>query len=308
MEISQLRSFVVVADLGSYVKASDVLSIPQPTLSRQVRALEVELRANLFHRHGRGVRLTDKGKKFVEYARSVLHTVDAAVLAVRGDDAEYTGRLIIGLTPGIGRLLIPGLARLLKARFPRANISLLEGLSGPLYEQALLGQIDFAVVLNPANSPHLKIEPLTTEQLYLAGPDIPGDQARVISLEALAELPLILPHSNQWTRPAVETAAARKGLRPRIELEVDATFSSLELVAEGVGYTIVPGSIRRSKSIPRLSWKRIVDPPLEATVCLITPERRPGTQLTAAAAEIVKELVRSELGTLSVQKGDGADG
>ncbi len=296
MDIAQLRSFVVVAEVGSYVKASDVLSIPQPTLSRQVRALEVELRASLFHRHGRGVRLTDKGKKFIEYARSVLHTVDAAVLSVRDDDAVFMGHLIIGLTPGIGRLLIPALARRLRAQLPRATISLTEGLSGALYEQALLGQLDFAVLLNPASSPQLTIEPLATEQLYLVAPHDWEESKTELTLEELSRLPLIMPHSNQWTRPALETAAARQGLRPTIALEVDATFSALELVAEGFGYSIVPGSWRRIKLVPQLSWKKIVRPHLQATVSMITPERRPRSQLTEAAASIVKDLVAEAMG------------
>ena len=291
MDISQLRSFVAVAEIGSYIKASDLLAIPQPTLSRQVRALEVELRACLFHRHGRGVRLTDRGKKFIEYARSVLHTIDAAVLSVRDSEAEYTGHLIVGLTPSIGRILIPTLAPRLTARFSQAQISLTEGLSGALYERVLLGQIDFAVLLSPASSPNLTIEPLATEQLYLIGSQPAGSGSSAITLEELTSLPLILPHSNQWTRPALETAVARLGLRTNIKLEIDATFSTLELVAQGFGYSIMPGSMRRLPSLPKLCWQKIVRPHLEATVSMITPARQPRSQLSETAALIVKETL-----------------
>src|SRR5690606_28006541 len=146
---------------------------------------------------------------FLEYARSVLHTVDAAMLAVRGGDAEYTGSVVIGFTPGIGRLLIPTLAPRLKEQFPLASISLSEGLSGALYERVLLGQLDFAILVNPANSPNLEIEPLATEQLYLIGAQSAGNGGANVTLEEITRLPLILPHSNQWTRPALETAAAQ---------------------------------------------------------------------------------------------------
>lgn len=297
MDISQLRSFVAVAEAGSYIKASDLMEMPQPTLSRQVRALEVELRATLFHRHGRGVRLTDRGKKFIEYARSVLHTIDAAVLSVRDTDAEYTGHLIVGLTPSIGRILIPTLAPLLRARFPRASVSLTEGLSGALYERVLLGQIDFAVLLSPASSSSLTIDPIATEQLYLIGAQPAGTGGSAITLAELITLPLILPHSNQWTRPALESAAARLGLRPKIELEIDATFSTLELVAQGLGYSIMPSSLRRLHSLPHLSWQKIVRPHLEATISMITPARQPRSQLSEAAAVIVKETLMEIIST-----------
>lgn len=288
MDMSQLRSFIAVAEAGSYIKAADVLGIPQPTLSRQVRTLEIELRACLFHRHGRGVRLTDKGANFLEYARSIMHTIDAAMLSVRDNDSVYTGQLAIGLTPSIGRILIPTLVPLLKAQFPLASIRLTEGLSGALYEKVLLGQIDFALVLSPASSPHLSIEPLATEQLYLIGPASSNSQED-IDLKDIVDLPLILPHSNQWTRPAVETAAAKLGLRLRIDLEIDSTASTTEIVSSGGGYSIMPGSLQKLPSYPNLSWRKIVNPHLEATISLITSTRQPCSKLVQTAAEMVKK-------------------
>ena len=288
MDMSQLRSFIAVAEAGSYIKAADVLSIPQPTLSRQVRTLEIELRACLFHRHGRGVRLTDKGANFLEYARSIMHTIDAAMLSVRDNDSVYTGQLAIGLTPSIGRIVIPTLVPLLKAQFPLASIRLTEGLSGALYEKVLLGQIDFALVLSPASSPHLSIEPLATEQLHLIGPASCNSQED-IELKDIVNLPLILPHSNQWTRPAVETAAAKLGLRLRIDLEIDSTASTTEIVSSGGGYSIMPGSLQKLPGYPALSWRKIVNPHLEATISLITSTRQPCSKLVQTAAEMVKK-------------------
>lgn len=294
MDMSQLRSFVAVAEAGSYIKAADLLSTPQPTLSRQVRTLELELRACLFHRHGRGVRLTDKGANFLEYARSVLHTLDAAILSVRDSESAYTGQLAIGLTPSIGRILIPSLVPLLKAQFPLASIRLTEGLSGALYEKVLLGQLDFALVLSPASSPHLSIQPLATEQLYLIGPPTQTPQDD-IDLQDVVNLPLILPHGNQWTRPAIETAAAKLGLRLRIELEIDSTASTTEIVSSGGGYSIMPGSLQKLKSYPALSWRKIINPSLEATISMISSTRQPSSQLLQAAACAVKDTLNQVL-------------
>lgn len=291
MDISQIRSFIAVAEAGSYIKASDLLDVPQPTLSRQVRALEVELRACLFHRHGRGVRLTDKGSKFLDYARSVVHTMDTAILSVRGDGAAFTGNLIIGLTPSIGRQLIPTLAPRLREQFPLAAIKLTEGLSGALYDKVLTGQLDFALVFSPASSPSLSIEPLATEHLYLIGPDTGPDTTADIELGQVVKLPLILPHSNQWTKPALETAAARLGLRLQIDLEIDSTASAIEIVAAGGGYSIMPGSLRKSNTLPQLSWRKIVGPSLEPVISMIMPTRLPRSELSKAASQIAKDVL-----------------
>lgn len=291
MDIYQLRSFVAIADAGSYSNAADLLEVPQSTLSRQVRALEVELRASLFHRHGRGVRLTDRGKKFIEYARSVLHTVNAAMAAVRDFEAEYTGHLIVGLPPSVGRLLIPSLAPQLVAQFPHATISLTEGLSGALYERVLLGQVDFAVVMSPAPSPNLLIEPLTVEYFYLVGAQRAGGEPESITMEELAKVPLILPHSRQWTRSALESAMAQRGWRAQIVLEVDASFSAIDLVSKGLGYAVMPSHLRRLESHPGLSWQKIVEPHLEVSISMISSNRRPRSALAESAALVVKETL-----------------
>lgn len=291
MDISQLRNFIAVAEAGSYAKASDLLDIPQPTLSRHVRMLEVEVRASLFHRHGRGVSLTERGKKFIDYARSVVHTVDTALLSVRGADAVYTGNLVIGLTPSIGRALIPALAPRLKAQFPLASIKLTEGLSGSLYDKVLTGQADFAVVFSPASSPNLCIEPLATQRLYLVGQLTETSDNSDISLSELVKLPLILPHSNQWTKPALETAASRLGLSLKVDLEIDSTASTIEIVAGGGGYSIMPGNLQMVATLPPLSWRKIVSPALEPVISIITPTRLARSELAIEAAVSVKEVL-----------------
>ena len=291
MDLAQLRTFVAVAEAGSYIKASDLLNVPQPTLSRQVRALELELRASLFHRHGRGVRLTDRGNTFIEYARSIIHTMETAIHSVRDSSAMYAGNLVIGLTPSIGRVLIPQLATRLKEQFPLASLRLTEGLSGALYDKVLLGQVDFALVLSPAGSPNLQIEPIATEQLYLVGPQSDTAQSETIALRDLVQYPLILPYSNQWTRPTLETEAARLGLQLNVILEIDSTASIIEIVAKGGGYAILPGSLQKLSSLPELSWQKIVEPRLEATMCLISQAKQARSLLSQAASTVVKEVL-----------------
>lgn len=294
MEITQIRHFVRVAETGSYIKAADVLNIGQSTLSRQVRSLEVELRANLFYRHGRGVLLTEAGKKFLEYARAVLHLMDSASIAVRDSEAAYSGQLVIGMAPSVGRACIPTLVPQVAQQFPRATISVVEGLSHALYEGVLLGQMDFALLYNPPASNNIRIVPIATEPLYLIGAAPVGSNSEQVSLGELATLPLILPHGNHSVRVAVESAAARLGLSVNVALQIDASYSTMELVSQGVGYSIMPRIVERSTLLPPMSWQKIVDPMLEATLCMVMPAQQPSNPLVTAAAE----MVRTSLGAM----------
>ncbi|GAB3429856.1 LysR substrate-binding domain-containing protein [Massilia solisilvae] len=288
MEITQIRHFVRIAETGSYIKAADLLDIGQSTLSRQVRALEVELRASLFYRHGRGVLLTEAGKKFLEYARAVLHLMDSATIAVRDSESAFSGQLAIGMAPSIGRACIPLLLPELVERYPRAAISVVEGLSGALYDAVLLGQLDFALLYNPAASPNIKITPIVAEPLYLIGAAPVGEDRDQVTLAAVAELPLILPHGNHSVRVAVESAAARLGLGVNVKLQVDSSYSTMQLVAQGIGYSIMPRLVGRGAGLPALSWQKIENPALEATLCMVQPAQQPSNPLVAAAAEVVR--------------------
>ena len=78
MDLKQLEYFVHVAEFGSFTLSSRFLRVAQPALSRQVRALEVELRQTLFQRNGRGVTLTEPGKRLLEHARGILQQVERA--------------------------------------------------------------------------------------------------------------------------------------------------------------------------------------------------------------------------------------
>ncbi len=295
MDITQIRHFVRVAETGSYIRAADLLDMAQPTLSRQVRALEVELRVSLFHRHGRGVLLTEAGKRFLEHARAVLHTADAAVLAVRESEEAYDGRLVIGFTPSVGRILISTLLPQLMQRFPRASISVRGGLTGDLYDKVLLGELDFAVLHNPAASPNLELVPLALEHFYLIGAQPTGASHSSVTLAEVAALPLVLPNSGHALRPALESAAARLGLRLNVILEIDATMSIVDLVAGGTGYGVMPVYLRRASGLPALHWQKIVQPSLETMLCMVTPVRWPRSQLPKEAALLAQDLLKKIL-------------
>src|SRR5258708_4033044 len=195
MEIKQLRYFVKVAELSSVGKASDLLNIAQPTLSRQIRALEIELKTNLFSRDGRGVQLTPRGRRFLEHARGILHAADTAMDALDEGKSVYEGKVVVGMTPSIGQRIIPDYISRFTERFPRASLSVVEGYSQSLAEQVVMGKLDFALLLNPQASPNLVIDPIGPEVLYLIGVKEVGDNSDYVNLSDIGGTSLLIPHT-----------------------------------------------------------------------------------------------------------------
>jgi LysR family nitrogen assimilation transcriptional regulator len=297
VNLRQIEYFVHVAEHGSFSRASAVLATTQPAISRQVHALESELQRRLFYRNGRGVQLTDAGHHFLVYAKGILHQLDGARHAVTGSEADLAGKVVIGLPPSIGQVLTVPLVRAFRDRFRSAELAIIEALSMQLQERLLAGRIDAAVIHNPAASSLLKAEPLFSESLcLLSRANEVGARSRSVKFSALEELDLIFPSAPHPIRSLVETEAARRGVRLRIALEIDAVGVILDLVAEGYGHAVVPYNVvRAGLSGTRIVARPIVQPTLGSLVALVLPARRPTTLLVDGVADLLRSVMRQVL-------------
>jgi LysR family nitrogen assimilation transcriptional regulator len=291
MDLKQVRYFVQVAELGSFAKASEVLDVAQPTLSRQVRALELVLQTSLLHRNGRGVELTSAGARFLEQAHGVLHAADAAMQVLQGDERRFTGHVACGMTPSVGRKLVSEYVRRFRKELPNTTLAISSHLSIALQEQLRAARLDFAIVHDPVASPALDITLLRRQPLYVLGMRTLGENPKAISISALNKLPLLLPSRLYAVRKVIELAAARSGVVLDIRSEVDVLDALFELVAEGVGHTVatetaIAGLNQRSG----LSVQRIISPDIQIELALVTPFQRSLTPLQRKAAELAKEL------------------
>jgi LysR family nitrogen assimilation transcriptional regulator len=307
MNFRQIEYFVNVAELGSFSRASAIMRTTQPAISRQVRALESGLKLQLFHRNGRGAQLTDAGQRFLVYAKGILHQLDGARHAVTGNDADLTGRVVIGLPPSIGQVMTMPTVRAVRERYRNAELTIMEALSVSLQERLLAGRIDVAVIHNPAPSPLLKIEPILTESICLLSA-AHGVKAGMISFRALDRYDMISPAAPHPIRSLVEAEAARRDMKLRITLEIDAVANMLQLVKEGYGHAVVPYNVvRAGMSGAGIVARPIARPTLKSTVALVTAARRPHTLLADGITEILRQVVQQTLNPppLPRRRGDG---
>src|SRR5512140_132149 len=216
MNLKQLEYFVQVAELGSFSKAAVVLDIAQPALSRQVRSLETELHQQLFLRNGRGVTLTDAGKRLFDHSVAVLQLMAHAREDLGASRDEPVGRVTIGLPPSMGRQLTLPLIDRFKKELPAARLAIVEGLSTHIVEWVTTGRIDIGLVYNPEAQPGLEITPLLQEQLGLLSPAATSKRKSAAPPPRMKELPaypLIVPERVHAMRRLLETQAALAGIK-----------------------------------------------------------------------------------------------
>ena len=142
MDIRQLKTFVEVADNGSYARTAAIVGVAQSALSRQLSALERGIGGRLFHRTGRGVVLTELGERMLPRARALVTDAAAWEEAARSERAEPHGEVTLGVVPVASRGLIAALAAELRSHYPLIRLRALEGYSGQVEEWLAAGRVE----------------------------------------------------------------------------------------------------------------------------------------------------------------------
>lgn len=295
MNLKQLEYFVSVAELGSFSKAALALDIAQPALSRQVRALEVELRETLLLRNGRGVSLTEAGQRLFEHSVSILNQVAQAREDMGARRDEPVGGITIGLPPSIGRQLTLPLIDGFRRQLPKARLAIVEGLSSHIAEWLASGRIDLGLVYNPEGAAHLTITPLLKEPLCLVSAAGSAGGARgPLPVKSLARYPLVVPERQHVIRRLLESQATLAGLKLDIAWEVSSIAAIIDLVCAGYGHAVLNASaVVASGRADELVARPITEPVLDSVLCLAMPAHKRATPLQRHAAALLAELVRS---------------
>ncbi|MEO8485026.1 MAG: LysR substrate-binding domain-containing protein [Betaproteobacteria bacterium] len=295
MDLKQLEYFVAVVDLGGFTRASRLLGVAQPAISRQVRGLEVELRQSLLLRNGRGAVPTEAGKRLLDHARSILLQVERARREVEDAKGAPAGHVVVGLPPTLALALTAPIVREFRRRFPKATISIVEGLSVNIREWVVVGRADVGVLYNPSPSPAVELTPLLEEHLCLVSRRIAKRQSATVRLRDIPDYPLIIPSRPHAIRALVETRLAALGMRPQVALEIDAIGAILELVAEGQGHAILsPRAVRTAEVARRLVARPIVHPRLTSSLAIGVSAQRPSTPVQEAAVALIASLLRRD--------------
>jgi LysR family nitrogen assimilation transcriptional regulator len=296
MDLKQLDYFVHVAELKSFSKAAVVLDIAQSALSRQVRALEIELRETLLLRTGRGVALTEAGQRLFEHAAAILQLVAQARAEMAATRDEPVGRITIGLPPTISRQLTLPLIDAFQRRLPQARLAIVEGLSTHVAEWISSGRVDLGLLYHPDAQPGLDFTPLLEERLCLVDritAGVPPLQAP-LPLRDLAGYRLVLPERAHVIRRLLDTQAMLAGLVLDIAWEVSSVAAIIDLVCAGHGQAVLTASaVAASGRAGALVVRPIVEPALPSVLCLAASSRQRPTPLIRHVTRLLTDLVRS---------------
>ncbi len=293
MDLSVLKAFLRVAEFGGVARAASVLNQTQPTISRQIAALEQEVGGPLFIRHRRGMSLSPGGQHFRDQVQQVLRGLDQAKAEFAAQAEEPAGSISLGLPPALLKVISGPVVDHFAKKYPRVLLHVFEAISQGLEEIMRSGEADVAVLLADRNVlRHVTLTPLGVEQLTLVGPrDARLDPKKSVGFEALTGLPLLTYRPPNYLRLLSESGIRKQGLTFNAAIELETLPLMVELIERGTGYSILPRS-----AVARSAGRIAMAPLRGMSVTWTLAVNRERAQVAAVRA--LTALIRSQADTL----------
>src|SRR3954471_21724738 len=266
MTLQQLEYFLAAVEHGSFSAAADSLHMAQPSLSEQVRRLEGELGVTLFHRLGRGIKLTEAGRALRPHAERVLGDVEGARASVVEVRELRGGTAAFGTFGGARYYLTADFVAEFRRQHPGVGVRLIGQNSAEVVDRIHAGELEAGAVALPIDDRGLEVRPILHDELVY----ISSNRARLrgtMTIEKLAQAPLILSQAS-WgaedpTRRQLAGRAQRAGVPSEPQIDVEDAEATVELAAMGLGDTIVGRGLLLAlgRRLPKaLGWIPFAEP------------------------------------------------
>ncbi len=291
MNVNQLRYFVAVAEELHFGRAAQKLGMAQPPLSQQIRRLEDDLGVQLLQRTKRRVQLTDAGRAFLEETRKTLSQLGRAIEAARGAGRGEVGRLAIGFLGAATYSLLPSILVAFRNASPKVEIELHELKTSELIQALRERRVHVGFVRLPVHEEILEVEPILSEGLVVALPERHALASKPqIRFRDLAEETFLMPPRHLATSfyDQVLNLCNEAGFSPKLGAEASQLQTIINLVAGGMGITLVP------ESVATLAGRGVVFKPLPAPTPMmevaVAWRRDERSEVLAAFLKVVREV------------------
>jgi len=247
MELRHLRYFVAVAEEGSLTNAAERrLHTAQPSLSRQIRDLELEVGVKLLERGARGIELTAAGRVFLDYARLALLQVEAAGEAARRAAQPEKAVFVVGFLTGQELVWLPEVLRILREEDAAIEITIASQSSPELAGGLMRGKVDVALLRREAQAPGLAFKHLIKEPLVAVMPSGHRLAARkhINPKDLVAETYIAPIRVAPALKAVIEAYAAKSGITLQPAYDAENVSSVISLVTSMGGITLLPLYVR----------------------------------------------------------------
>jgi len=270
MDRADFELVVAVARTGSLTAAARALHTAQPPLSRRLQQLERQVGAPLFTRGRHGATPTAVGRTLVDRAEEALAAMALAEQDAADAAAGRAGRLRIGVTPTLGAVLLPPALAAFRRSHAHVRLDLRSsGDSDALRADVRRGALDVAIAVAPGRREAGTRVALKGEQRFvLIAPvdmQLPTARGKPVPVSVLKDLPLVSLPRGEGLRSQLDAVMAELGVEPDLTIETSEREMLVSFVAAGLGASLVPDGVVRSRAVPGVRVHEL-EPPVTRPV------------------------------------------
>ena len=273
MEFRQLEYFCTISELENFTRTAEVLHVSQPSVTKAIKSLEAELGLTLIDRSEKHVSLTEEGKAFLLHAQRIMQAAETARQDMMRYRSDSRGTIHFGIPPMVEAYLFPDLFTKFQKAFPDITLDVQEyGDSDEVKERAGLSELDFGIVLGDADDTTGNELPIMEDTMSLCLP--PSHRLTTkesVCFEDLAREKFIMqqPHTYQYRN--VYKHCGQAGFIPDVMLCTSQLKTIKQLVANGMGISILPNFVTRMEKI---FVRKPLCPPMAVRVSLFWGEHK----------------------------------
>ena len=246
IDISKLKTFVAVADLGSFSKASEILYITQPAVTQQIKALERIVGAKLFQRQGGRIVLTDEGKRIYQIAKSLLSNYENLMEEMAKIKKDFKDTLLLGISTTLSEYKVPELLVEFHQQFPNISVRVLVDNSQHIEDALSSGVLNIGIIERDPSEKFSSVKWFMDEVVFFTYPSHPFAKKGEIDPEELYNADLIFREVSSGTRKVVKEELERLGIifeKLKVKIEINCGRSILSMVKKGYGCSFLSRGI-----------------------------------------------------------------
>ncbi|WP_212677152.1 LysR family transcriptional regulator [Pandoraea sp. PE-S2R-1] len=275
LNLDQLHTFAEVIDAGSFSAAADRLDLSQPAVSLQVRQLEQRLNVRLIERVGKRLKPSSAGLTLLEHARRIDAVVEEALQALSTHAEGIAGEVAIGTGATACIHLLPPMLRTMRKRHPALDIRVSTGNTDDVLAAVTENRLDVGLVTLPAAGRSLHITPVLRDEFVAIGASGAQDWPEKVTPHALAAMPMVAFETGSSTRLLIDEWFLQAGLRVRPVMALGSIEAIKEMVAAGLGYSIVPRMAVSAAHHRRGLRIAALTPELSRTLAIVVRQDKP---------------------------------
>ena len=292
MELTQMEAFLEAAHWGSFRRAAGALFLSQPSLSERIKRLEEDVAQPLFHRMGRGVRLTEAGRTLLPFVEQALQTLRQGKDALQAMDPSSGEMLHVGSARVVGTYVLPEVVAKFRERHS-IDVNMRSGRSTEVL-QMVLNQDVHVGVARALTHPEVETIPLYDEVVVLVThPQHPFALAGQASIYDVAKEPLILYDRDSFYFVLIDRVCREAGIVPNVHMMLDSVEATKHMVARGLGISFLPSrSIRREVELGAIAHVPLTEghKVTLATVAMVLRKQPRSTMVRAFLTLLGQEL------------------